>query len=238
MPVVLAQVPKDDSIQMYWVREIQVKPGMINANIALDQEYMENVKKHDVDHKYLFMVNDQDLIRYFTPINNLCDIATDYKDHLGEKMGKDKAYEFFSKYNETATMHGDYIVTKDKKLSTMQEEKPNADAGSAYHKWIFYYPYPGKSNELIERTMAIKKLLASKDAKFGYEIYRSGFGSPEEFFIASIPAKDAVSYQNLVKETAELVGEEFGSELDKINKLCSKVKAEDVWFVPSMSNME
>lgn len=238
MPAILAQVPKDESEQMYWVREIQVKPGMINANIALDQEYMENVKKHNIDHKYLFMVNDQDLIRYFTPIESICDISTDYKAHLGEKMGKDKAYELFSKYDETATMQGDYILTRVEELSTIQEEIPNAEAGSTYHKWLFYYPYPGKSNEFVDTVMNLKKLLASKDAKLGFHVYHSGFGSKEDFFIASIPAKDEVSYGNLINETGELMGEEFGNELDKLNKLCSKVRAEDVWFVPSLSNME
>lgn len=237
MPTMLAQAPKDDSKQMYWVREIQIKPGMRDANIALDKEYMENVKKHDIDHKYLLMVNDEDLVRYLTPINSLCDISTDYKAHLGEKMGNDKAYELFSKYNETATMLGDYILTMDMDLSIMKEEKPT-DAGSAYHKWIIYYPYPGKSDEFIKQARTVRKLLDNKDTKLKSRIYRSGFGSPEEFFIASIPAKDEESYVNLINETGELIGEEFGRELDKFNKLCSKIKTEDVWFVPSMSNMK
>lgn len=238
MPAVWAQTPKDDSQQMYWVREIQVKPGMRAENIALDKEYLENVKKHDNDHKYLFMVNDEELIRYFTPINSLCDITSDYKAHLTEKIGKDKANELFLKYNETATMHGDYILTTDNDLSNIKEEKPNIDAGSAYHKWIFYYPYPEKSDEFVKQANTVKKLVDSNDTKLVSRVYRSGFGSPEEFFIVSIPAKDEASYENLIQETGEIIGEEFGRELDKLNKLCSKIKTEDVWFVPGMSNME
>src|SRR5690606_35712823 len=80
--------------------------------------------------------------------------------------------------------------------------------GQNYRKWHFLYVTPSNAAALRAKIKEIKELYVKKGSKEYYRIYRSGFGTMGDYFLATVSAKDEQSYSIVSDQNDKLLGEE------------------------------
>ena len=80
--------------------------------------------------------------------------------------------------------------------------------GQDYRKFYYVKTTPGMAPKLQEKFQAIKDFYAQKGAKVHYRVYRSGFGTQEDYYLVAIAAKDAVSFETIGDENDAILGDD------------------------------
>lgn len=195
--------------QSFWIHADQVKPSKQADYEQVAKDFIEACTKYNLkDSDWSTARIDDGTYLTITPISNMADLDKNTLAPLFEKMGEEKFRSIFKRFNECYDKHGDYIVTLNSDLSYMPNGLTINTEGQNYRKWHFLYVTPSNSQALREKIKAIKDLYAKKGAKEYFRIYRSGFGTMGEYYLAVISAKDEQSYAKLGDENEALLGDE------------------------------
>ncbi|SKB62277.1 hypothetical protein SAMN05660776_2180 [Salegentibacter holothuriorum] len=213
--------------QAFWVHEDQVKPSMQKEYEAVTKDFIEACKEHNLQDAdwATASINDGTYLS-ISPINNMADLDKNPMAPLAEKMGEEKFRELFSRFDQCYNVHRNYIVHLIENMSYMPGGLTTNTVGEEYRKWHFFYVTPENVANLREKIKEVKSLYEQKGAKQNFRIYRNGFGSSGDYYLAVISAKDALSYAKTSEETDKLLGEEgeklFDEMMDYVYKYESK----------------
>lgn len=222
--------------QAYWVHEDQVKPSMLKEYEAVSKDFVEASKEHNLQDAYWATAHiDGGTYLTISPIDNMADLDKNPLAPLAEKMGEEKFMVLFDRFNECYDTHRDYVVHLIDDLSYMPNGLTTNTVGEDYRKWHFFHVTPQNVTSLRDKIKEIKALYEKKDAKQHYRIYRNGFGSNGDYYLAVISAKDAQSYAKTSAETDELLGEEGESLFDEMMQYVHKYETKTGRMRPDLA---
>lgn len=207
--LVLTSTISNAQNQSFWIHADQVKPSKQAAYEQVTKDFIAACKEHDIkDSNWATArVNDGTYLS-ISPIANMADLDKNPLAPLMEKMGEEKFRDIFKRFNECYDKHGDYMVHLINDLSYMPNGLTPNTPGQNYRKWHFLYVTPSNGAALRAKLKDIKDLYEKKGSKENFRIYRSGFGTMGDYFLATISAKDEQSYAKLSSENDLLLGEE------------------------------
>lgn len=224
--------------QAYTIHEDHIKPSMVMEYEKLAAEFKELMEKHNVQNAdYLAVSNDEFVISYVSPIDNMADLDKNFMEGITDQAAKDRLMDIFSSMDKCYDTLGDHILILDNELSYMPDGMSQTQEGMDYRTWYKYYVTPENRDAFIEKAKAFKDFKASKNSKRHYRVYRSGFGVSDAYFLVAISAKDAEQNAQARKADKELVGPDRKQYILDILKYASRFEVKNGWIRRDLSYM-
>ena len=104
----------------------------------------------------------------------------------------------------------------------MPDGMPSPNNGENYRKQHYFYISPSNVKVVTDKIKEITALYTKKKSKVNYRLYRSGFGTTEDYFLVSISAKNEEDYAKRAEENRILLGDEGNALLDDLYKKISR----------------
>ena len=221
---------------MFAVHTDNVKFGMMAQYEEAAKELKAHCDKHNLEGANWTAISVEDgRYVYVTPIKNMADLDKNPMGNLGEKMGKDELGKLFDKMDDCYDSHSDAVVHYRADLSHIPEGY-NTE-GKNHREYHFMYYSPRHSKEMNEAMGNVKKLFETKGVKNGYEVYHSGFGSEESYYMVAIAGSDDMSIAKGGMENDKLLGEEKDAIFWEVIKLATKYDQVEGTVRPDLSYM-
>lgn len=227
------------SRQSFWIHEDQVKPSKVMEYESIAKELIGHLKKHNIQ-EVNFMANSMDDNRYIYigPLANMADLDVRIFDTLSEKMGKESFNDLFARMDACYDVERDYVIHLEPDLSYMPNGISMTTEGADYRTYHFLHYAPANRALVRQKIEAIRDLFAKKGSKEYYRIYRSGFGTPNEYYMVAVSAKNAADQEAMASANNELLGDEgkkafgelFGSLL-RYEKFTGRMRP-DLFYQP------
>nr|WP_321235252.1 hypothetical protein [uncultured Psychroserpens sp.] len=210
-----------DAPTMFVVHTDNVKFEKLPQYEQAAKSLKDNCVKHEIEGLNWTAISIEDgRYVYVSPIKNMADLDKDPMAPLFEKMGEEAAEKLFDDMNQCYDSHSNAIVHHSPELSYIPEGY--SSEGKNHREYHFLY-YPPKHGKAMKEAMGkVKELFKSKGIKNGYNVYHSGFGSEESYYMVSIAGKDDVSIAMGGKENDKLFGDDKGPTFFNVIKLTSK----------------
>lgn len=159
---------------------------------------------------------------------------------LSEKAGREVVTDLFRRMDKCYDNERNQVIIFNEELSYLADANTAIPEDNNYRKNYFLYITPENRAVVKEKMKAVKSMFERKGAKEYYRVYNSGFGSDGEFYLVSIPAKNAEELAKLVTETNLLLGSEgekilgelFGSLL-KYTEIDGQMRP-DLAYIPKI----
>ena len=97
------------------------------------------------------------------------------------------------------------------------------DEGLNYRHLDYFYPVPGKEDELMELIKDYKKLYETKKIEEGFRVYMGSVGTEMGMVLFVQPAKSRVDFAMLSDKQDEILGKEAQALMGQIVEDYSKV---------------
>ncbi|WP_412984822.1 hypothetical protein [Pontimicrobium sp. IMCC45349] len=199
-----------------------------NVNFSMLQEYerlakelKENCEKHNIQGINWTTVSIEDgRYIYVTPIKNMAELDNNPMSAIFEKMGKEAAGKLFDDMDKCYDSHSNSITHHIPELSHMPEGFSKEGKNHREYHFLYYAPKNGKA--MYEAMKKVKEAFAEKGIKNGYDVYHSGFGDEESYFLVSVPATDSVESAQNGKSNNTALGEDGNAALFEVIKLAMK----------------
>lgn len=214
---------QENQNQAFWVHEDQVRPGMVKEYEDLSKELVAEAKKSNLqDMTWAVAAMDNGRYLSLTPIKNMADLESKSFQPLMDSMGEDRFSTLMNRFNGMYDKHGDYIIVLDRNLSYMPQGVNPVTPGEDYRKWHQMWVSAENVPQLRTKLAELKDVFDQKGSKMYYRIYRSGFGTMGDYFVAVISAKDAQDYARISAENEKLLGEEGRQKFREVMDLVSE----------------
>jgi hypothetical protein len=222
--------------QKYWIYADYVKPAMESEYIQTSKDLVAACKKHNLQtFSWSCVRTDDGIYNFIVPIANMGDIDKDNFGPLGEKMGKENMQLLWDRFDKCVDRNRSYVLTFKKELSYIPNGMPTPNDGENYRKHHYFYVSQSNVKVVTEKIKAITALYTKKNSKVSYRVYRSGFGTTEDYFLVSISAKNEEEYAKNATENNILLGDEWKTLFDDLYK---NVTRYDVKTASVQNNLE
>ncbi|KFB00260.1 hypothetical protein IA57_12655 [Mangrovimonas yunxiaonensis] len=191
---------------MYNVHVDYVKPSKIWEYEKIAKEFFEACKKHNPKANWIVSNTNDDRYLYVSPIKSYADLDINPFKDMAEAMG-DSFNNIFERFNTCYDKHSNHIVHLMEELSYMPNGISQVQEGQDYRKYLFLYHTPANYSKLKEAIKEVKDLYVNKKSEEHFRVYRSGFGSEEDYFLVAISYKDEVDAAAKAKASRDLIGE-------------------------------
>ena len=225
---------QDDQPTMFVMHTDYVNFDKLGEYEELAKKLKEKCEEHNVQGANWSTASTEDgRYMYVSPIKNMAELDENPMSELFEKMGKEEAGSMFSKMDECYDRHGNEVIYYIPELSYNPEGYSREGMNS--REWHFLYYSPSNGEEMGKMMESIKKMFAEKGIKNGYNVYHSGFGSADSFFVVSVAGKNGLHLAQVGEENDELLGEDGDAEFYKLIQLASKYDQVDGAMRPDLS---
>lgn len=212
---------QDKAPTMFVVHTDHVKFDKMQQYEAVAKEMRDLMEKHQIKDGYYTTLSIEDgRYVYVSPISSMADLDKNPMGDLYEKVGEEKFAAMFSKMDDCYDNHHDNIVHRIDDLSYMPEGY--STEGKNYREYHFLYYAPRNSAAMNKAMAGVKAMFESKNIKNGYEVYHSGFGDDESYYMVAVSGTDAMAIAQGGKSNNELMGDEGQAALYEVIKLASK----------------
>lgn len=210
LTVVLAfnsAIAQDAQPTMFAVHTDNVKFNKMAQYEALAKQLKDNCEKYNIkDVNWTAISVEDGRYVYVTPIKSMADLDKNPMGDLADKMGEEEMGEMFEKMNECYDSHSDEVVHFMPKLSHLPEGYNTQ--GKNYREYHFLYYSPKDAKAMSENMEKVKDMFKAKGVKNGYEVYHSGFGSEESYYMVAIAGEDDLAIAQGGKDNDELLGDD------------------------------
>ena len=211
---------QDSQPTMFTTHTDNVNFDKIMEYEGIIKELNENLVKHNVKGTSWTAINLIDgRYIYASPISNMADLDKNPMADLFEKMGKEAAGKLFERMNECYDSHSDAVIHHIPELSYMPEGY--STDGKNYREYHIMYYSPKNSKALGDAMESVKELFESKGIKNGFNMYHSGFGSEQGYYMVSIAAEDQMDLAKSGQENDAAFGPEGQAVFYEVIKLTS-----------------
>ena len=219
---------------MFSVHTDNVKFEMMPQYESLAKQMKEACVKHKIaDANWTAISVEDGRYVYVTPISSMADLDKNPMGNLSEKMGDEAVKEMFSKMNECYDSHSDSVVHHIAELSYMPEGYSTEGKNHREYHLIYYAP---KDGDAMKDAMAkVKALFKSKNIKTGYDVFHSGFGSEENYFMVVISGKDDIEVAQSGLANREAMGDEGKAAMFNVIKLAMRYDQIEAEIRPDLS---
>ena len=229
---------KEKSYQMYAVHEDVVMPSMVSEYEAVAKEFKEVMDKYKgevADLTYLCASTDNLRYLFVWPIDNMAELDKNPLAEVRQKMGAESFDDMMERMDKCYSSHTTYTISLDKNLTYMPDGIEQTQEGLNYREYHYYYTSPSDMGKLAKKGKAIKEYHEKMASNSSYRIYRSGFGTPEAFFMVAISAKDPADMARRSQETMTALGQEYQKLLGDAMKYTSRYEKLSGWIRNDLS---
>ena len=225
---------KEKASTMYSVHTDNVKFSMIGQYEEAAAQLKASCVKHNVQSASWTAVSIEDGRYVFvSEIENMADLDKDIFGDLFEKMGEEAAGAMFDKMNECYDSHSNSITHYIPALSYNPEGYSSEGKNQREYHFLYYAPKDGGA--MYEAMKAVKDMFAAKGVKNGYQVYHSGFGDEESYFMVSIAGEDDVAIAQGGKDNDAILGDAKGPTFYNVIKLTTRYDAVNGTIRPDLS---
>ncbi|MEW4924573.1 hypothetical protein [Algibacter sp. 2305UL17-15] len=218
--------------QMFQVHQDNVKPSMLMEYEKIAKEFQDASVKHNLQASWVTAMRDDFTFYYITPIENFAELDKRPFADMAKAMG-DKFGEMFERFNKCYDSHGTYTMSSVKDLSYSAPEGTDM-SDQNYRKWILIYYKPKNAAKLKEGMKAVKDMFTEKGSKEYYNVYHSGFGSMDSYYLVSISAKDEVDSAQRQNANKEVLGPDRMETFNKVLKYVHRWEEHAGWMRPDL----
>lgn len=200
--------------QMFIVFEDNVKPSKVIDYEKTVKAYNDACVEHNVDVYWQAASQDDFTYYYISPIEKMADLDEQPMKEMAEAMG-DKFKTMLTDMDKCTTASGSYIMYAIDELSHKAPE--DADRSDLnYRAWYELHYQAENKEKLMEGMKAVKAMFEEKGSTEYYNVYHTGFGTMENYFLVSVAAKDAVDSETRGKANQEVLGPDRYETFDKV----------------------
>lgn len=225
---------QDEQPTMFVVHTDNVKFEMMPKYEELALKFKQSCEENDMkDMSWTTISVEDGRYVYVSPIKNMADLDTNPMQGLAQKMGKEKMGKMFDDMDECYDSHSDAIIHYVPKLSFIPKGYSTKDKNHREYHFLYYAPKNEK--EMRVALGKVKNMYETKDSMAGYEVYKSGFGSDENYFMVAIAGTDGLEIEKGGKENKKLLGNEQEAALWEVIKLATKYDKVEATIRPELS---
>jgi hypothetical protein len=226
--------------QMYSIYKEVVQPAKTQVYEAALKNMIAEFKAYDIDPE---KVNFKTIFGpemgyvFVSPIENFAamDTMMENWNAVVEIIGKDRFQEMMVEA-EAALEHSEFFhVMRRPDLSYVPENPRLTPDEIQYVHYGFYYPIPGKQEQLEEVAKKFVELYKSKNISSGWSIYQSITGTDLPLLVVAHAAKSESDYYSERAKLKELIGEEGEKLGQQAHALVRKVEFKDGYIRPDLS---
>lgn len=219
--------------QMLYIHQDWLKPSKSDEYKNLTKTLVDEFKKHEFPYSIGTVYLSNGSVISATPIKNFADLDLNPYKEISEKIGAEKWKKIFEAFNGCYTSHNNFTVNYMSDLSYA----PTGESmeGYNYYEYHFYYIAPGESKKMEDLIKSVKGISVNKNAPLNFSIYRSGFGSQSDYYVALISAKDEAHLKELADSNAKIIGEEGKKAIQNVYKSSIKYELILGWYMPDLS---
>jgi hypothetical protein len=225
--------------QLYLMHEDIVLPYMVNEYEKALKDFAKLFSDAKIDSRS-YRIIQKDYFNYTAviPVTDFDGLAKYFgmTPEIIEKIGKDKFDAQMRKFDGCYDTHRNYLLNLRNDLSYKPEYGLNMDEGLNYRHLDYFYPVPGKENELMELIKEYKKLYETKKIEEGYRVYMGSVGTEMGMVMFVQPAKSRVDFAMLSDKQDEILGKEAQALWDKLLKITQKFEHHDGVMRPDLSS--
>ncbi|AXT20176.1 hypothetical protein D7030_03415 [Flavobacteriaceae bacterium AU392] len=226
---------QDTQPTMFAVHTDNVHFSMAPQYEQVMKELLDNFTKYNIQDVSWTSISVEDgRYVHVGPINSMADLDKNPMGTLFENMGTEAATQLFNKMDECYDSHTDNVVHYIPELSFNPESAESIEDKN-HREYHFLYYAPKNEAAITEAMKAVKALFEAKGIKNGYSIYKSGFGSPESYYMVSVAAKDGVEMAQTGKANNEAFGEEGDATFFNVIKLTTRYDQVEGTIRPDLS---
>jgi len=200
--------------QMFIVFQDNVKPSKAveyeNAVKALNEAAAE----HEVDIEWYAASQDDFTYYYISPIENMAELDKKPMKEMAEAMG-DKFKEMMNNWDKCTTASGAYIMYKVDDLSYPAPEGTDT-SDQNYRAWYELHYHSMNQEKLEEGMKAVKAMFEEKGSTEYYNVYHTGFGTMENYYLVSVAAKDGIDSETRAEANQEVLGPDRYETFSKV----------------------
>ena len=194
---------------------------------------MKRAKEHNAQATWIAAMRNDFTYYYITPIENFAELDKRPFADMAKAMG-DKFGDIFNRFDTCYDSHGTYLMYKIDDLSYPAPEGTDLSE-QKYRKWFTMYYKPKNGDKVKEGMKAVKELFESKGSKEYYNVYHSGFGSMESYYLVSVPAKDEIDSAKRGKANEEVLGPDRWDTFNKVVNYLDRMEEYSGWIRPDLA---
>lgn len=194
---------------MFVVHTDNVKFEKVPQYETLAKNLKENCEKLNIKNINWTTISIEDgRYVHVSPIKNMAELDENPMKELSEKMDKTAFSKLFDGMDECYDSHSDAVIHHVADLSYKPESAKETNGNHREYHFLYYPPKNGKA--MKEAMAKVKELFKKKGIKNGYDVYHSGFGSDEGYYMVAIAGENELQLAQEGKENRVLMGEERG----------------------------
>ncbi|MFT4804253.1 MAG: hypothetical protein ACJAZK_000836 [Psychroserpens sp.] len=223
-----------DRPTMFAVHTDNVKFEMMPQYESLAKQMKEACLRHKIaDANWTAISIEDGRYVYITPISSMADLDKNPMGSLSEKMGAEAVKEMLGEMDQCYDSHSDSVVHHIAELSFMPDGYNTEGKNHREYHLLYYAP---KDGQAMKEAMAnVKALFQSKNVKTGYDVFHSGFGSEENYYMVVISGKDDIEVAQSGLANKEAMGDEGQATLFNVIKLAKRYDQVEAEIRPDLS---
>jgi hypothetical protein len=219
--------------QTFLIMKSYVKPSKKEDFKIAMKNIISEMKAHNHERSYSTIYLSDGSYITVSPIQNMADLDADWFKGLPEKVGKNKWEKIIFDINACSDISNNSLVQLKRDLSYYPKGESFKDY--IYQNYIFLHFQYNDYDKITDQIKKIKKMFEDKNSKMPFEIYTSGFGTTNDYFVIHLFAKDEKHLQEMADTNIELMGNDFTTELKKLYAMPLKMDELTGWTVSSLS---
>lgn len=219
--------------QMLYIHQDWLKPSKSDEYKNLTKTLVDEFKKHEFPYSIGTVYLSNGSVISATPIKNFADLDLNPYKEISEKIGAEKWKKIFEAFNECYTSHNNFTSVYLDDLSYTPKGETKADYN--YIEYIFYHIAPGDSGKMENLIKTVKDIFVKKNAVVNFSVYRSGLGSPSDYYLVAVSAKDEAHLKELSDTNKKIIGEEGKTAIQNVYKSSIKYELLLGWYRPELS---
>lgn len=229
-----ANTQENKAPTMYVIHTDNVSFDMIPKYEKLSMEFKSLCEDHNVkDMNWMAISVEDGRYVYVTPIENMAELDKATMANLGKKVGEEKLNKLFSDMDTCYDSHRDEIIYFMEDLSYIPKDYNTNGKNEREYHFLYYRPKHYKA--MYSAMENVKNMFKDKGVTNGYEVYHSGFGSDESYFMVSIAGTSVMDIAKEGEENDKLLGEDKDPAFWEVIKLASKYDQVEATVRPDLS---
>lgn len=215
-------------VEQYWV-----KPSKTNEFMTARKSILNEFEKHKFPYSSSFSFLSDGSSISLSRIKSFADLDNNPYKEFSEKVGVAK----FSKMSEDHDKCLDNITRFILHYKDDLSYRPKGETfeGHDFARIYFLYINPGEGKKVYDKIKSIKDSFTKKGAIANFIIYRSGIGTPNEYYAVVLSGKDEAHVSKMYEDNDKIVGEDVNKSIDELFMMASKKEILYSWSNDNLS---
>ncbi|UCE40147.1 MAG: hypothetical protein JSV17_11850 [Candidatus Aminicenantes bacterium] len=231
----VAAQAQEQEAQLYFVREIMVKPSKVMDYFEGTTALMAQIKEHKFPYPINVFRCDDFSVVFSAPLENIADMQNlgDSWDELMAMIGPEQGKKIQDLMDGTSEFREDGLIVLRPDLSYTPESPRLKPEEVNFYRWSFAYLLPGKAPEFEETAKKYVPLMKSKNIPDGYVVYQVIMGKELPLYVLVQGGKNPADYFSM--DYSETLGEEAQVLQSKLWSLMRKMEYKNAWIARDLS---